>query len=365
VKRPRIRWYVPLVVGFLVVMGVNVGKLLGADGANRPIAADVVKAARVAPPPAGTSDDRAVASPPGSISGSGVIEPLDRQTNVGAQLAGRIAQVATREGAQVAAGDLLVELDAGVERAALAAAIAEVDAARAQLSRAVRGSRSEDIAAAIGDADTARARAELSRGVAERLARVGAAGGATLDDVDRAARQAQADAAAAAAADARRQAVIAGSRREDVQLARAQLAAAEARRDQAQAALDRLVVRAPIAGEVLQVLYRAGEYYQPGVSPLAVIGDTRGLRARMDVDERDVGAVAVGAAVVVRANGFPGVDFAGKVVEIGRRMGRKNVRTDDPTERNDTKILEVVIALDAPAGLIVGQRVTCYVTARR
>ena len=41
-------------------------------------------------------------------------------------------------------------------------------------------------------------------------------------------------------------------------------------------------------------------------------------------------------------------------------MGRKNVRTDDPAERNDTKILEVVLALDAAEGLIVGQRVTCY-----
>jgi HlyD family secretion protein len=45
-------------------------------------------------------------------------------------------------------------------------------------------------------------------------------------------------------------------------------------------------------------------------------------------------------------------------------MGRKNVRTDDPAERNDTKILEVVIAVDAPAGLVVGQRVVCYLASR-
>jgi hypothetical protein len=40
------------------------------------------------------------------------------------------------------------------------------------------------------------------------------------------------------------------------------------------------------------------------------------------------------------------------------------VRTDDPTERNDTKILEVLVTLDAPRGLIVGQRVTCFVPGR-
>jgi hypothetical protein len=44
-------------------------------------------------------------------------------------------------------------------------------------------------------------------------------------------------------------------------------------------------------------------------------------------------------------------------------MGRKNVRTDDPTELNDTKILEVVVALDAFDGLVVGQRVTALIEA--
>jgi hypothetical protein len=38
----------------------------------------------------------------------------------------------------------------------------------------------------------------------------------------------------------------------------------------------------------------------------------------------------LGAARLVRANAFPGMDFTGKMVEISRRMGRKNLRTDDP-----------------------------------
>ena len=122
-------------------------------------------------------------------------------------------------------------------------------------------------------------------------------------------------------------------------------------------------VRAPIAGEVLQVKYRAGEYYQPGGAgeALVVMGDTRTLRVRMDVDERDTGALGLGLAAVVRAPAFPGQDFRGQVAEIGRRMGRKNVRTDDPVERNDTKILEVVLSLDAPRGLLVGQRVVGFI----
>ena len=46
----------------------------------------------------------------------------------------------------------------------------------------------------------------------------------------------------------------------------------------------------------------------------------------------------------------------------GRRFGRKNIRTDDPVERNDTKVLEVVIDLERADKLIVGQRVRSFIT---
>ena len=55
--------------------------------------------------------------------------------------------------------------------------------------------------------------------------------------------------------------------------------------------------------------------------------------------------VKVGAGAFVTVEAFPERRFPGKVVDIGRRMGRKNVRTDEPTERLDTKILEVVVRL--------------------
>jgi multidrug efflux pump subunit AcrA (membrane-fusion protein) len=65
-----------------------------------------------------------------------VVEPAQPETRVGAALPGRIARVAVAEGAQLAAGDVLVEFEQEVERAALAAAEAEVTAAAAQLARA-------------------------------------------------------------------------------------------------------------------------------------------------------------------------------------------------------------------------------------
>jgi HlyD family secretion protein len=360
-KRILGRWYV--IAGLVIVlpMGFLAMRLLRAEPSNSPRPTDISKATRIARAPDGSQDERVAAPPMGSVTGSGVVEPRDRQTNVGGSVAGRIAKVLVVEGQKVRVGDELLEFDSAIEQAALAAATAENAAAQQQLLRVVRGSRAQDIQAVIADANAARARAQLSENVAERKRRLAAVGGVSPQEIDTAIRNAQADESTALAAEARAHAVLAGSRQEDELLAHAQADAAAARRDQAQATLDRLLVRAPIAGEVLQVLVRAGEYYRPDSDPLIVIGDTSELRVRMDVDERDVGRVKLGDAVIVRANAFPGVDYKGKVVEIGRRMGRKNVRTDEPTERNDTKILEVLVSLDGARGLFIGQRVTCYI----
>jgi multidrug resistance efflux pump len=256
---------------------------------------------------------------------------------------------------------LLLELESSTEEAQLAAAEADVVVAQATLGRSRRGVRPEELQAITRDADAAEARATLSEGVLERLERAGQSGAATGDEVERARRQAAADRAALEAARARQAGGRMG-RREDVLVAMAQLRVAEARRDQARATLERLRIVAPIAGEVLEIRSRVGEYVQPSSSDaVIVLGDTSQLRARIDVDERDIARVALGSEAFVRADAFPGRDVRGRVVEIGRRMGRKVLRTDEPTERIDTKILEVVVELEGFEGLVPGVRVMGYV----
>ena len=258
----------------------------------------------------------------------------------------------------------MVELESSTERAALAAAEAEVEAKKAELSRVAKGLRAEDVDAVVAEAEAAKARSELSTGALERVEKLAKGGGATVDELDRARRQAAIDGRSADAAEARRKAALAGSRQEDVLVARAALLGAQARRDQAKAAVDRLQVKAPIAGEILWVKFRGGEYYNTqGAFPLLVMGNTQQLRVRMDADERDVGKLRLGAPAYATLNAFPGEKFAGKVVEIGRRMGRKNIRTDDPAERIDTKILEVVVELAEKDRLVPGLRVLVFVEA--
>jgi HlyD family secretion protein len=301
------------------------------------------------------------------VAGNAIVEPSDRETKVAGEIGGRIRRLLVKEGDHVEAGQTIAELDDAVERAALAAAEGDVDAANADFVRTARGLRKEDVDAVIADTEGARARAQLSRDSLARTEKLAQGGASTPDELDRARRQADADQRALESSEARKRAALAGSRVEDITQTRARALASAARRDQARAQLERLAVHAPITGEILQVKYRAGEYYQPGGDPIAIMGDTSVLRARIDVDERSIARLSTGASAFVTAPAFPNRRFAGKVVEIGKRMGRKNVRTDDPVERIDTKILEVVVQLDdgAKPDLVPGLRVVGYIDARK
>jgi HlyD family secretion protein len=363
-----IRKWLPL-AGFSLLIGtcgVQIARNAVAAPVTVPVQKDVLKAEREAKSRVPGPDERAPLPEAGPqvVGGNGVVEPAQRETKVAGQATGVVRAVRVQEGDQVKAGDVLVQLDDSVEAATLAAAEAELAGERANLARTLKGLRLEDKDAAAADAQAAKSRAELSASVLARTEQLAKTGAATADELDRARRQAQADQATFKSVDARARAAEAGSRGEDISFQRARVLAAEARVAQARASFERLAVKAPIDGEILQVKVRPGELYSfQSSEPLVVMGDTRTLRVRMDVDERDVARVKVGATAYVTADAFGAKRFPGKVVEVARRFGRKNIRTDDPVEKNDTKILETVIELDSNQQLIPGQRVTCFVTA--
>ena len=91
------------------------------------------------------------------------------------------------------------------------------------------------------------------------------------------------------------------------------------------------------------------------------LADDSSLRVRLDVDETDVAHLHVGQHAFVTAEAFGTHRFTGHVIRVGRILGRKNVRTDEPSERVDTKILETLVELDPGQTLPLGLRVDAYV----
>jgi HlyD family secretion protein len=63
----------------------------------------------------------------------------------------------------------------------------------------------------------------------------------------------------------------------------------------------------------------------------------------------------------VRAAAFGDKSFTGTVSRVGRILGKKNIRTDEPSERVDTKVLEVLVDLEGGVELPVGLRVDAVI----
>ena len=356
------RWGMLLLFVILTFFAVRVARTAAAGPPLDPRPADIALAGREEPLP--PLVDNRIDRPDGEwLGGLGLVEPRSPESRLVSGVGGRVSRILVEEGQHVTAGTVLVELESGSEEAAVLRAEAEVEVARASLTRSRRGVRPEELEAISAEAEAARARAELSSESLARLEAAATGGGATRDEVERARRTAEAERFTEATASARLRGGRSG-RREDVRVANAELRAAEARLVEAQARLQLLRITAPIDGEVLEIHYRVGEYVSPtpGSEPVVVLGDTSTLRARIDIDERDIGRLANGATALVTVDAFPGRRFPGRVVAIGHRMGRKNVRTDEPTERIDTKILEVVVELEEDEGLVPGLRVMGYVT---
>jgi len=76
----------------------------------------------------------------------------------------------------------------------------------------------------------------------------------------------------------------------------------------------------------------------------------------------DVSRVRVGQRAYVTADAYGRQKSGGKVVRVGQQLGPKNVRTDEPTEKVDTKILETLVELDPGSQLPDGLRVDAFIT---
>jgi HlyD family secretion protein len=262
-----------------------------------------------------------------TVSGAGIIEASTQNVAVAAPVSGVIAQVHVQVGQYVKAGTPLFTLD---ERP-LAAEVASRDAA--VLVAEMRVSEAE---AQLAEAD-------------DQLAKV-----RKLSDPRAVSREEVVRRETAARA--------VGSR---MKLAQATLVQARAQRKQAQVDLDRLTVRAPVGGELLQVNARSGEYVSPGDgAPPVVVGETRRLHVRVDIDEADAWRFRAGARAVAYLRGNASISVPATFVRIEPYVTPKKSLTGASAERVDTRVLQVLFAFErAELPVYVGQQMDVFVEA--
>jgi HlyD family secretion protein len=279
---------------------------------------------RTEPPPA---------SPPRSafastVAAVGLIESKSENISLASHLPGVVETIYVKVGDDVPAGAPLVKLDT-------------------RALEATRASRQAALAAAL----TQVTRAEAATTEARRLL-------AIVEGVND-------PRSVSAEVLARRQGAAATSAAEFT-AAEASATLAAAQLQEIETDLARSTITAPIAGRVLQIRIRPGEYAAtgPGVSPWLVLGDVSQLHVRVDIDESEAWRLRPASAAIAQVRGNASLQTRATFVRYEPLVVPKQSLTGATTERVDTRVLQAIYRLDDHAlPLFVGQQMDVFIEA--
>lgn len=232
---------------------------------------------------------------------------------------GVIAEVMVQEGARVRKGQLLAKQDARAAELALR----EAEASMATTIERVH----------LIDTQLSAARRELAR--VERLAEAGAEMLRTRDEAQDRVHQLTAE----------------------LRVARAEVSVARARTNVARLEVEQREIRAPIDGIILRRSAHPGTGASTlNVTSLFAIAPQTARIVRVELEESFIGQVQLGQPVEIVSEVDPAQTSAGHVIRRGQIFGMKRGGVDDPNEKVDERVVEVVTSLESQSFLI-GQRV--------
>ncbi|WP_165252211.1 efflux RND transporter periplasmic adaptor subunit [Paludisphaera soli] len=260
-------------------------------------------------------------SPPGGEAAIVGRNPLGRQQNsvlaegrlvtypgaevaVAAELAGRIVQIHVRERSVVSKGDLIAELASEDLNASRAEAQARIDEAEAEIG--------------FYEREVLRSRGLIVRHAASSV-------------------ELEMNLRSLGTTRARQRAALASRARFEVLIAK-------------------MRIISPIDGVVIARSAHPGETVA-AAARLVTIADLERVRIEAEVDEVDLGSIALEADARITAESFPGRVWRGKVEEVPDVVVGRQLRPEDTTRPVDMRVLLVKIALLERTPLKLGQRV--------
>jgi multidrug resistance efflux pump len=298
-----------------------------------------------------------------TVAGAGMVEPRTENIAIGSPVSGVVVEVKVVVGQKVRKGEELFRLDARQLNAELKARDAALQSAQSDLARLENQPRKEQVPVSEADVTEAEAnladqRDQLNR--ARDLAPSRAVSAQELVAREQAFRMSQSRLMRAKAS---LDLLKAGAWEFDKLVARAAVEQAEAQVAQTKTELDRLVVRALVDGEVLQVNVRPGEFVgAPANQALVVLGDVEQLHVRVDIDEHDIPRFNEGASARALLKGRSDQEFPLKFVRVEPYVVPKKSITGENTERVDTRVLQVIYSIDSKGRkLYVGQQMDVFI----
>jgi HlyD family secretion protein len=281
----------------------------------------------------------------GLITASGHVEATD--VRIASKVAGRLESFGLEEGDRVAVGQELGRIDTTDLKLTLNQATAENEQAGAELRLRLAGTRREDIAEQAAQVQSAQADLEGAQRDLDRMQALLDRGSGTTKARDDAGTRRDMAAARLKAMQEVLARMKAGSRREDIDAARARQATTAARVAQIDQQVRDASVTSPVAGIVTEKIAEQGELLAVG-SGLCVVTDLADAWLTVYVSEPDLGRIRLGQEAEVRTD--DGQTRQGKVRYIAAQaeFTPKNVQTRDERVK---LVYKVKIGLDNADGL--------------
>ena len=325
-----------------------------------------------------------------TIVAPGYVEPISEEIEVGSEIAGKIKEILVAEGEQVLKGqeiailensDFLTKINNAraqivTLRSQKETAEAKILQAKTDKNRIANGAKIEERREAKVNYESTLPNIENTKREFERRNILFQTGDVSREELERTKTAYENAVKQSEVLKAKFNVVNSDARKDDldkadsaIRLAEtqilefdAQIREAETQVRTAEANLSKTIVKSPITGVILRKRLHDGETISPdNPKGIVTIADVSALRVRVDLDEIDVAKVKIGQSAYVVADAFGEQKFTAKVIKIGQILGRKNVRTERPTEKVDTKILEVLLELEKGQNLPLQLRVDAYI----
>lgn len=265
-----------------------------------------------------------------TVVASGHVETPYR-VEIGSQITGTVAEVLVQEGEKVTKGQSLISLEARELKAAVIqaqGAVAQAEARIRQLEELTLPSAKE----ALTQAQATLLNAQQTYDRTAQLERNGYATKAALDDA-----QKTLDVARAVKRAAEFQVYTASPGGSDYVMAQTQLNQARANLDTAESRLGYATIVAPRDGVLITRSVERGTVAQPGKA-LLVLAPSGDLQLVLQIDERNLGKLALGQSALASADAYPDRRFAAKLsyinpgIDISRATVQVKLTVADPPE---------------------------------
>jgi HlyD family secretion protein len=262
------------------------------------------------------------------------------RVDIAARVDGRVGQRPVERGQNVAAGQLLFEIDNPELITKWRQAQAGVDVASSQLANILVGTRAEVIAQRKAEFESAQANLELAQRTYDRIKELAGSGNAPLQRLDEVTNSLEVAKRDQDRAKLAYDEALNGATKEERGIAQTNVAKAQASVDTIKADVDELVVKAPIAAQVYQIGAEVGEYVSPGVPLLSLI-DLNDVWLRFNLREDLTKGLKVGDKFQMRVPALGDQQIAAEIKLIETRGEYAGWRATRATGDFDLRTFEV------------------------